>query len=148
LGHIGAWAPKAEQVATAEFMHDTAAMDEFLNGFKQEVYQRLITFYEGMQSLKADGFPVVAVAPQAAIYMTLQFNLKGFETQDGRVLQSTSDITQFLLNEAGLAIVPFSAFGASSESTWYRMSVGTTTMADVTESIDALRRALTSLKRP
>ncbi|MFM7730443.1 MAG: pyridoxal phosphate-dependent aminotransferase [Flavobacteriales bacterium] len=148
LGHIGAWAPKAEQVATAEFMHDTAAMDEFLSGFKQEVYQRLITFYEGMQSLKADGFPVVAVAPQAAIYMTLQFNLKGFETQDGRVLQSTSDITQFLLNEAGLAIVPFSAFGVSSESTWYRMSVGTTTMADVTESIDALRRALTSLKRP
>lgn len=80
--------------------------------------------------------------------MTLQFNLKGYITEEGKTLQSTSDITQFLLDKAGLAIVPFSAFGASSESTWYRLSVGTTTMDDVRESIAALRNALKSLRKP
>jgi aspartate aminotransferase len=148
LGHIGAWAPKAEQVAAAEFMNDTAAMNAFLHHFKHEVYQRLVTFYNGMQELQSEGYPLVAVAPQAAIYMTLQFNLKGYMTEEGKTLHSTSDITQFLLDKAGLAIVPFSAFGASSESTWYRLSVGTTTMDDVRESVAALRNALKSLRKP
>jgi aspartate aminotransferase len=45
-----------------------------------------------------------------------------------------------------LAVVPFSAFGASKESVWYRLSVGTATVADVHASIESLRAALSKLK--
>jgi aspartate aminotransferase len=145
LGHVGAWAPKAEQVATAKYLANTAAVDAFLTSFKSEVVQRLDGFYQGVQQLKSEGFPVDAIAPMAAIYLTVKFDLKGKTTSDGTLIESTTQITQYLLNEAKLAVVPFSAFGASKESIWYRLSIGTTTMTDVRESIESLRVALAKL---
>ena len=145
LGHVGAWAPKAEQVATAKYLANTAAVDAFLTSFKSEVVQRLDGFYRGVQQLKSEGFPVDAIAPMAAIYLTVKFDLKGKTTSDGTLIESTTQITQYLLNEAKLAVVPFSAFGASKESMWYRLSIGTVTMADLRESIESLRVALAKL---
>ena len=52
---------------------------------------------------------------------------------------------QFLLEEAKLAVVPFSAFGASKESNWYRLSVGTATERDVQEALHAVEKAITIL---
>lgn len=145
LGHVGAWAPKAEQVATAKYLANTAAVDAFLTSFKSEVVQRLDGFYRGVQQLKSEGFPVDAIAPMAAIYLTVKFDLKGKTTSDGTLIESTTHITQYLLNEAKLAVVPFSAFGASKESMWYRLSIGTVTVADLRESIESLRVALAKL---
>jgi aspartate aminotransferase len=34
LGHIGAWAPKAEQVAVADYFKNKTLVDEFLTSFK------------------------------------------------------------------------------------------------------------------
>jgi aspartate aminotransferase len=146
LGHVGAWAPKAEQVASAKYLDNTAAVDAFLTSFKSEVVQRLDGFYQGIQQLKSEGFPVDAIAPMAAIYLTVKFDLKGKTTPDGSLIESTPQITQYLLNEAKLAVVPFSAFGASKESVWYRLSIGTATVADVHASIESLRAALGKLK--
>ena len=42
-----------------------------------------------------------------------------------KLLADQSDVTAYLLNEASLAVVPFYAFGASRDSAWYRLSVGT-----------------------
>lgn len=145
LGHVGAWAPKAEQVATAKYLANTAAVDAFLTSFKSEVVQRLDGFYQGVQQLKSEGFLVDAIAPMAAIYLTVKFDLKGKTTSDGTLIESTTQITQYLLNEAKLAVVPFSAFGASKESIWYRLSIGTVRVADVRESIESLRVALAKL---
>jgi aspartate aminotransferase len=83
----------------------------------------------------------------AAIYLTVKFDLKGYTTSEGTTIETTSQITQYLLKEAKLAVVPFSAFGASKESVWYRLSVGTATVADVHASIESLRGALAKLKR-
>ena len=55
------------------------------------------------------------------------------------------DITKYLLDEAKLAIVPFSAFGTSSNSNWYRLSVGTCELSDVENIIDNLKKALSKL---
>jgi aspartate aminotransferase len=107
--------------------------------------QRLDGFYQGIQQLKSEGFSVDAIAPMAAIYLTVKFDLKGKTTPDGTLIESTPQITQYLLNEAKLAVVPFSAFGASKESVWYRLSIGTATMTDVRESIESLRVALAKL---
>lgn len=125
LSHVGAWSPKAEQEATAKFLKNTAAVDSYLETFKNRINNRLIGFYEGMQKLKAKGYNVDAIPPQAAIYLTVKFDLVGKSTPDGNLLTNTADVTAYLLNEAKLAIVPFYAFGTSTNSPWYRLSVGT-----------------------
>ncbi|MFM2196367.1 MAG: hypothetical protein RL092_1967, partial [Bacteroidota bacterium] len=49
------------------------------------------------------------------------------------------------LNEAKVALVPFRAFGASDDSTWYRLSVGTASTSDVEASILAIESAMAKL---
>ena len=86
-----------------------------------------------------------AIPPAAAIYLTVQFNLVGKKTAEGNTLEHTGDITSYILNEAKVALVPFRAFGASDESTWYRLSVGTASMQDVEDTITSLENALAKL---
>lgn len=145
LGHIGAWAPKAEQVATAEYMVQNDAIDSFIVDFKQEIKARLQGFYEGMQTLKHAGHAVDSIPPQAAIYLTIKLDLVGKTTQDGQVLSAIEDVAAYVLNEAKVAIVPFYAFGSPRTSPWFRLSVGTTTQQDVKDAIASLRRALEKL---
>jgi len=54
-------------------------------------------------------------------------------------------VTSFLLNEGGLAVVPFSAFGAPATSPWYRLSVGTCRLEDIPQMFLKLRGALEKL---
>jgi aspartate aminotransferase len=56
-----------------------------------------------------------------------------------------ADVTSFLLSEAGVALVPFYAFGASHDSPWFRLSVGTVRAEDIPGIIANLRRALKTL---
>lgn len=146
LSHLGAWAPKAEQIATARYLSRTADVDNYLNRFKKEVHDRLDGFYDGFISLKNEGYKVDAIAPQAAIYLTVQFDLHGMKKEDGTVLATTKDVTKYLLEEARVAIVPFSAFGDDENSTWYRLSVGTCRLEEVKMVIESLRKALKKLK--
>jgi len=146
LGHVGAWSPKAEQVASAHFLNNTNALNDYLSDFKKEIIGRLDGFYQGIQALKAEGFRVDAIVPTAAIYLTVQFDIKGMIQPDGQRIETTEQITAYLLNQAKLAVVPFSAFGASKSSVWYRLSVGTASMQDVQDSIGSLRSALAALQ--
>jgi aspartate aminotransferase len=145
LTHVGAWAPKAEQLATATYLSDLGQYDTFLEAIKTQINDRLVGFYEGFQALKAEGYSVDAIAPEAAIYLTVQFTLHGKTTAEGKVLATTSDVTKYILDEAKVAIVPFSAFGASADSSWYRLSVGTCKLEDVQGVISNLRGALSKL---
>ena len=95
--------------------------------------------------LKAEGFSVDAIAPQAAIYLTIQIDLAGKTTADGQLLKNQADVTNYLLNEASLAIVPFHAFGADSSSSWYRLSVGTCKKEEIDDMLGALGAALKKL---
>jgi aspartate aminotransferase len=145
LGHVGAWAPKAEQVATANYLKQEAAMDSFMVDICKKVSDRLNAFHKGFQALKTEGFRVDSIAPQAAIYLTVQFNLHGQRTSDGKVLATTKDVTKYILDEGKIAIVPFYAFGSSEDSSWYRLSVGTCKLEDVDTIITNLRNALKKL---
>lgn len=144
--HVGAWAPMAEQQATAKFLLQTNSIDEYFAQFKSSIERRLRLIYAGFQDLKANGFPVDAISPQAAIYLTIQFQLVGKTTSEGKKLESQPDVTAYLLEEAGLAIVPFSAFGADAYSTWYRLSVGTCKEEEIPSMLQKLQRALEQLK--
>lgn len=145
LSHVGAWSPKAEQVAAGRFMANTAAVEEYMINFKKEVEDRLHAFYNGFTEMHNAGLGVRCIEPMAAIYLTVQFDLKGKKTASGKVLATSEDITAFILNEAKMAIVPFAAFGASKDSTWYRLSVGTCKKEMIPSMLDTLRTALSSL---
>ncbi len=144
LGHIGAWAPKPEQVASAKYLSSDDP-DRFMKGFKSDVLERLNGFYKGFKTLKDEGLPVDVISPQAAIYLTIQIDLVGRTTPDGIVLKSIGDVTQYILTEAQLAIVPFSAFGAEGDDKWFRLSVGTSKMEDIDVVIDNLRSSILRL---
>jgi len=146
MGHIGAWSPMAEQKATAKFLYNTQAIDAYLFHFKNEVEIRLQGIYDGLQQLKQEGFQVDAITPQAAIYLTIRVNLVGKITANGKLLEKQTDVTDYLLNEARLAVVPFYAFGAEASSSWYRLSVGTCKKEEIPEMLSILKAALVKLK--
>ncbi|MBC7651127.1 MAG: pyridoxal phosphate-dependent aminotransferase [Deinococcales bacterium] len=145
LSHIGGWAPMAEQKALAKYLPQTAQIKQYLTHFKAEMEERLVSIYNGFIALKAKGFLVDAVTPQAAIYLTIQINLRGKTTIDSKILANQPDVTDYILNEAKLAVVPFSAFGASEDSSWYRLSVGTCKTTDIPIMLQQLENALKQL---
>ncbi|HMO34334.1 MAG TPA: aminotransferase class I/II-fold pyridoxal phosphate-dependent enzyme [Lacibacter sp.] len=146
LSHVGAWAPMAEQKATAAFLQDREAVDSYLAPFKAALQFRLEQIAAGFNVLRAAGHPVDVIAPQGAIYLTVQLNLAGRRTRDGKLLATQADVTQYLLEAAQLAIVPFSAFGAGPDNPWYRLSVGTCREEDIPAFLGKLRRALEELE--
>jgi aspartate aminotransferase len=143
--HLGAWSPMAEQHATAKFLTQDDAVDEYLLHFKKELEERLQLIYNGFQQLKSQGFSVDACSPQAAIYLTIQISLAGKKTSEGILLATQSDVTSYILNEAKLAVVPFYAFGAAKNSDWYRLSVGTCKKEEIPEMLEKLKIALSKL---
>jgi len=145
LGHVGAWAPMAEQKATAKFLLQKDAIDEYLIHFKKAINERLHKIYDGFIQLKKEGFSVDAIAPQATIYLTIKIDLSGKTNVNGEKLSTQTDVTKYILDEAKLAVVPFSAFGANKNSPWYRLSVGTCHTEDIDEMIGQLRKAMLKL---
>jgi aspartate aminotransferase len=146
LTHLGAWAPMAEQKGTAVFLKNKEAIATYIDSFKKEIAYRLEAIYKGLMDLKLQGYAVDAIAPEAAIYLTIQFDLVGKHTDQRVLLEKQSDVTSYLLKEAGLAIVPFSAFGAEATSNWYRLSVGTCKKEDIEAMLAALSNALAKLQ--
>jgi aspartate aminotransferase len=145
LSHLGAWAPMAEQKATAKFLCQKEDVDGFLKHFKAEIEERLLSIYKGLMRLKNEGFNIDAITPQAAIYLTVKAQLAGKKTAEGNILKDQNEVTAYLLSEAKLAIVPFYAFGGHRQSPWYRLSVGTCKKEEIEEMINHLREALLKL---
>jgi aspartate aminotransferase len=142
LTHLGAWAPMAEQKAVAYYLNQRDSINAYLSNFKKEIEERLRSIYNGFMQLKAEGLAVDAIAPEAAIYLTIKIDLTGKKTSSGKILQTQSDVTDYILSEANLAVVPFYAFGADRSSAWYRLSVGTCKKEEINEMINELRSAL------
>lgn len=139
--HIGAWAPMAEQKASARFLIQTDAVNSYLKSFKAELSECLERIYNGITRLKTNGYPVKAIKPQGGIYLSVQFSLIG-EVVNGKVLQTAPDIAAYLLEKSGFAILPFSVFGSSEELPWFRISVGTCRKVDIPAMLRKLEIAL------
>jgi aspartate aminotransferase len=146
LGHVGAWAPKAEQVATAKLLDAPEALSAFQSTMKAKVKERLDALHRGFTAMAREGFPVEAIAPQGAIYLSARFDLFG-RTIAGRTIQTNDDIRKLLLESAGLAVVPFQAFGLGGETGWFRLSVGAVSLADIEAAFPRLRELMRSAAR-
>ena len=139
--HVGAWAPMAEQKAVAKFLVQEEIVDDYLVTFKKEIDYRLRNIYDGFIALKNEGFEVDAIYPQAAIYLAVKINLVG-KSYNGVKFENQPAVTEYILNEAKLAMVPFSSFGAKADSSWYRISVGCVKKGDIIEVLQKLKDAL------
>jgi aspartate aminotransferase len=145
LSHIGAWAPMAEQKAVAKFLPQTDVVKNYLTAFKSALEERLRKIYNGFIALKRKGYPVDAIPPQAAIYLTIKIDIAGKSICDKK-LETQSEVTSYILSEAKLAVVPFYCFGASNQSPWYRLSVGTCRLDEIEPVFQQLEKALEKLK--
>jgi aspartate aminotransferase len=146
LGHIGAWAPKAEQVAVSKYFADDAQVDTFLGEFKEKIQLSLNAIYDGFKGLKAEGFAVDAVVPMGAIYLTIKIDYIGKTTPEGNVLKDSADVNFYLIKEAQCALVPFSAFGNDHSMPWFRASVGGCSLEDIQAMVPRIKAALSKLK--
>ena len=148
LTHTGAWAPRAEQIATARLLDDDDATDTFLASMKEEVIIRLRMLEEAVKGIAAQGWNARAIAPQGAIYLSIRLDLKGATRPDGRTIDSDEDTRLFLLEEAGIALLPFRCFGLENGDAWFRASVGAVTRDECSTVAGRLQRALATLKKP
>ena len=146
LGHVGAWAPRAEQVATTQLLADDAGMDAFHARMRPDVQKRLDALTAILAELRTDGYPVESTPPQGAIYLSARFALAGMQTPDGEVLDSNESIRRYLLRAAGLAMVQFQAFGATEDTGWFRLSVGAVSLPAIEALRPRLRAALAALR--
>ena len=145
LTHVGAWAPRPEQVATGNLLGRDDVIDSFHDTMRREVLARLQTIHDGLQALKQEGFAVDAAIPSGAIYLSARFQLHGKRAPDGRTLSTDDEVRSYLLQSAGLAAVPFSAFGQPEGSGWFRLSVGAVSLADIQKLMHRLKPALSAL---
>lgn len=138
LGHVGAWAPRPEQVAVAKFLGMAPEIESFHEHMIRELQLRLDLLYDGFESMRSEGLPVRAIAPQGAIYLSAQFQLAG---------RSNEEIRKLLLDEAGFAVVPFQAFGSKKEDGWFRLSAGAVSPADIEAGLRRVREVLRGTSR-
>lgn len=144
LGHVGAWAPRPEQIATAKFIRNRPAIAAFRETMDAGIRARLEALYEGFQALRSEGYPVDCVHPQGAIYLSLQLDLVGRKAGGSRIT-TNDEIRVLLLEEAGLAVVPFQAFGLPTETGWFRLSVGAVSLEDIEAAFPRVRKLLDAI---
>ena len=138
IAHVGAWAGRAEQVATGAFLRQPQLMMQYMKEMREKVSLRLQKLYFGIQQMKASGLPVDAIAPQGAIYLSFRVDLIG------RGFSSNEEIRNWLLEEAGLAVVPFQAFDLPEDSGWFRMSVGAVGLDELDAVLERLEKVIKS----
>lgn len=147
LQHVGTWAPRAEQVATARLLGMPDEIATYHVQLIAGVRTRLSALYEGIMALRAEGHPVDAIQPMGAIYLSAQFDLLGRTLASGGRIRTPDEARKWLLTEAGLAVVPFDAFGADAGGGWCRLSVGAVSLQDIDSALRRLRSALERLAR-
>jgi aspartate aminotransferase len=145
LGHVGAWAPRPAQVATAEMLADHEAVAAARRTMQTGLARRLDRLHAGMLAMRQDGLPVEVVAPSGGMYLSVRFGPPKRRDTGGQAPDSTEAMRCYLLEQAGLAAVPFEAFGSDGEPGWFRLSVGSVSESAIGELLVRLRGALERL---
>lgn len=141
IGHIGAWAPRPEQLATARLLDRPDRMAAALHGLKGQLDARLQLAYNAISAMQAEGLPVRAVQPQGALYLSLNVDVVGKRLDAGGFVDNEA-ARRWMLEEAGVAVVPFQAFDMMDETGWFRMSVGAVGVDELGQAMRRLREAV------
>jgi aspartate aminotransferase len=135
LGHIGAWAPRPEQVATAAVLPQA---EEHSGAIRDQILARLEALHAGLSGLAAEGLPVAVLPVAGGLYLSARFDLVGR-------LGGNEAIRRFLLEEAAFAAIPFQAFGVQEENGWFRLSAGAVGVDEAAEGVARVGAALRRL---
>jgi aspartate aminotransferase len=148
ISHVGAWAPRAEQIATAALLTARPSIVEYNRTITQGLQARLEALYGGIVAMRERGLPVDAVPPAGAIYLSARFALTGCRMPSGEPFRTNEEIRTYLLHEAGFAAVPFQAFGIEEETGWFRLSAGAVSLADIAEVLPRVAAAIEAVAVP
>jgi aspartate aminotransferase len=148
IGHVGAWAPRPEQMATAALLTSRTAIVEYKRTITHGLQARLDALYKGIIAMRDRGLPVDAVPPAGAIYLSARFALAGCRTPNGDTLHGNEEIRRYLLQEAGFAAVPFQAFGVEGETGWFRLSAGAVSTEEIADVLPRLAVAIDAVGVP
>lgn len=146
VGHMGAMSPRPEQVATARLLGDPGAVADFRGSMIRDVRARLDALYAGMRELGDAGLPVEAFEPRGAIYLSVRLGVLGRRTREGETIATNEQLRRYLLHAAGVAAIPFEAFGATDAPGWFRFSVGAVSPGEIAAMVPRLRFALERLE--
>ena len=146
LGHVGAWAPRPAQHATAALLDDDEGQQQFLDAIMEGLGERLGRLHRAVSAMTEQGLPVEAIPPMGAIYLTVRVHPFGRRTPDGKTLTTNEDVRRYLLDAARVAIVPFQAFGVTGDEGWFRLSVGAVGVDEIDEAMGRVQQALSALQ--
>ena len=146
ITHVGAWAPRAEQMATAELLQKPDVITDYHKTMITGLEDRLNLLYKRFTEMKNAGFPVTSIVPMGAIYLTAQFDLIGKKNPRGGIFNTNEEIRQYLLHEAQFGVVHFPAFGYPAETGWFRLSVGAVSMEDIEAALPRVKAALEKIR--
>jgi len=130
--HLWLWDSCFHSIAWSAFRDDMVA----------RVHERLDVLYTGLMKLREEGLPVNVIAPEGAIYLSVQFALRGRTTPEGTRLDGDEAVRAYLLRAAGLAVVPLRAFGSEEDTEWFRLSVGAVSVSEIEGVLPRVRGAL------
>jgi len=82
-----------------------------------------------------------------ALYLTIKLDYIGKAKPDGTRIENSSDLVFYLINEGGVALVPFSAFGDEKSEPWFRASVGGLSLEEIKTMLPKLENALGKLSK-
>jgi len=145
LGHVGAWAPRAEQFATVGLLDNPEAIRRYETGYQHELQERLDLLHHGLQAMKQRGLPVDSIPPMGAIYLTARINPFGRRSPGGSELRTNDEVRRWLLEAAGIAVIAFQAFGSTEDEGWFRLSVGAASIPEIEAALPRLEAALRQL---
>lgn len=148
VGHLGGFAPRPAQRATARYLEDVATRHRERDEMRGRIRARLDRLVDGVRSLREAGLPVDCIEPEGGIYLSIRFHLHGYRTPEGQRLETNEDIRRFLLHGARVAVVPFQAFGLGDETGWFRISVGAVDLDAIDGAFTRLAEALAPLTPP
>ena len=135
IGHMGAWPARPIQKAAADLYAQPDILEKFFYQLDQRIADRMNILEHRLSEFSNYGVSIVK--PEGGIYLTTRFDL--FEPLG---VQTNEEIRQWLLESAGVAIVPFQAFGLDEESGWFRISVGAVGVDEINAAMDRLESAL------
>ncbi len=127
--------PTYTQFAGAEALTNTAKENESVTSFMDEFRERRTALYEGLKAIDGIKLPV---KPEGAFYIFPDFSEfvpKGLSEEEGRLIVFNK------LIDAGVATVYGSCFGKYFQNN-LRFSYSTTNLAQISEGLERLKKAL------
>jgi aspartate aminotransferase len=131
FSHIGAWANKPEQIGVGQYLatnvdNPYSGIDTFLLTRNNTFGQICDSICDVLEKMKSNGCKVDYKKPDGAIYISVYLDyMDKFNSLEGML--------DFLIDECKVGLVPFEYFGSTENKGWFRLSVGTIKLKDITE---------------